>query len=168
MNPNTDQSDEDIESQLAGESIRGPRTWRDRQLAPLSRGLRALRNKVIAPEDTGEFHDVALLHILSQAHAVTEAGRFDARRKLIVATDDVTGFRTAVDLLLDECSDADIEEARALVNEILGLVQKAEVTLAEKKTAAADHAAPSPTPTPSPSSMPSDSSIALPTSPAGS
>jgi hypothetical protein len=160
-------SDEDIESQLAGEAVRGPRQWRGRELAPLSRGLRALRNKVIAPEDTGEFHDVALLHILGQASSATDSGRFEKRRALIVATDDVTGFRTTVDLLLDDCSDAEIEQARGLVNEILGLVQKAEVTLAEKKTASVVPAAPSPTPMPLPSSTPSDSSTAPPNTPSG-
>jgi len=161
-------SDEDIDRQLAGESVRGPRHWRGRELAPLSRGLRSVRNKVIAPDDTAEFHDVALLHILGEAHAATEELRLQARRALILATDDTTGFRASISLLLDACSDVEIEEARRLVNEILGLVEKAEVVLAEKKTDSPVSAVPILTPMPSPRSRQSKSSAAPPTSPAGS
>ena len=141
-------SDEEIQKQLAGEVLRGPLDFRGRTLAPLSRGLRDLRNKVIAPDDTGTFHDVALLHILAEAHAETPVGKLEKRRGLILATDDITGFRTTINLLVDELSDEEVVKAKQLVSEILGLVEKAEVTLAEKKTDSGESAAPSPTPTP--------------------
>jgi len=150
-------SDDDIEGQLAGEAVRGPRAWRGRPLAKLSRGLRALRNKVVAPDDPAEFFDVAMLHILAEAHAETEDGRLKQRRALILGTDDITGFRARITILMDDCSDADIEEAKNLTNEILGLVNKAEVVLAEKKAESSDSAAPSPTTTPEPSSIHAES-----------
>lgn len=146
--PPLELSDEDIQKQLAGEVLRGPLNFRGRTLAPLSRGLRDLRNKVIAPDDTGTFHDVAFLHILAEAHAETDVAKREKRRGLILATDDVTGFRATINLLEDELSDADVAEAKRLVSEILGLVEKAEVVLAEKKTVSEDSAGPSPTTTP--------------------
>ncbi|MEA3211327.1 MAG: hypothetical protein QOE70_4384 [Chthoniobacter sp.] len=162
-------SDEDIQRQLAGESLRGPRIWRGRELAPLTRGLRDLRNKVVAPDDTGAFHDTALLHILAEAHHAAVSTRLEKRRALLVATDDVPTFRAAVSLLMDDLSDEDLAEVRRLTNEILGIVEAAEVSLAEKKTVSPDPAALSPMTTRSSSPPPSASPEAgLPTSSAGS
>ena len=148
MNPNL--TDEEIQARLAGDSVRGPRAFRSRPLAPISRGLRDLRNKIVAADDTAAFHDVALLHLLSEAHSNSESGRLEKRRALIMATDDVATFRATVSLLMDALSDEEIATARQVTNEILGLVEQAEVTL-QKKSETADPQEPSPTTTPLPS-----------------
>lgn len=127
-------TDEEIQKQLAGEAVRGPRVFRGRELAELTKGLRDLRNKVLAPDDTAAFHDLALLHILAEAHAVTPEARLARRRALLVATDDVPTFRAVISLQLDELTDEEEAEADRVTNEILGIVEKAEVVLAEKKS----------------------------------
>lgn len=142
--------DDTIESLLAAETLRGPRMWRGKQLAPMSRGLRDLRNKVVSPEDTADFHDVALLHILAEAYHVDTAKRLERRQALMAATDDTAKFRAGISLILDDIGDDETawQETRRLVNEILGLVQDAAVSLTEKKSAPADSAEPSQTTTP--------------------
>ncbi|HEX8312160.1 MAG TPA: hypothetical protein VF614_12630 [Chthoniobacteraceae bacterium] len=129
-----DLSDEEIQRQLSGEATRGPRSFKGRELAPLTRGLRDLRNKALAPDDTAAFHDVALLHILAEAHAITPEQKLAQRRSLIAATDDVATFRATISLQLDELSDEDLVEAKRVTDDILGIVEKAEVVLAEKKS----------------------------------
>lgn len=147
--PNTD---EEISAMLAGESLKGPRSFRGQTLAPLTRGLRDLRNKVISQSDTVTFHDAVLLHILAEAHADTPDARSRNRRALMVATDDVPGFRARVSELLDDFSDEDDNEARRLVGEILGAAEKAEVAVVTMEKKSTVPAEPSPTPAPSPSS----------------
>lgn len=124
-------TDEDIERQLAGEALRAPRTWRGRPLAPLSKGLRDLYLKVLRFSDEGGdsgcFHDVAILHILAEAHAETPDARLEKRRVLLAAADNVPLFRARLSLLMDELSDDDLTEARRVTDDILGLVEKAEV-----------------------------------------
>lgn len=150
----TDPTEDEIQAQLAGEVLRGPRSFRGQRLAELSRGLRDLRYKIISPDDTGLFHDVALLSLLAQAHGDTDSVRLEKRRLLLAATDDVPAFRANVSVTIDALTDAEELEARALVDEILGLVSKAQVTLVEKKSVSAEKVAevPSPMTTPSPSS----------------
>ena len=161
-------SDADIQALLSGEAVAGPRSFRGRRLAKFSRGLRDLRNKVVADDDTALFHDLTLLHILTLAHGETDAERFEKRRILIDAAADVPGFRASVSLLMDDLEDADLIEARRLVNDILGIIEKAEVSLAEKKWAGEEPAELSPTTEPSPSSPSPGNSDGSPTSSAGS
>lgn len=161
-----DQTDEDIEKQLAGEALRGPRQWRGKPLAPLSKGLRDLTMKVVRPDDTGYFHDLAYLHILTSAHAETPDAKLAARRALLAATDDVAEFRARINLLFDDLTDEDIAAARALVDELLGLVDAATVQIAEKKSAASP-VEPSPMTPPSLSGPPSKPRAGRKTSSAG-
>jgi hypothetical protein len=155
------QTDSDIESQLAGESYRGPRTWQGQPLAPLSRGLRNLHRKGLSRGDTDDFHDVVFVHILRSAYAVTDDARIAQRQALILATDDVPAWRTSISLLMDDLSDEAIAEARTLAEDLLGLVAKAQTSPVEKKTEPVDIVATIPTtmPSPSPNSpAPSDGS----------
>lgn len=163
-----EQSDEDIQQQLAGEAYKGPRKWRGRQLADLTRGLRALRNKVVAPEDTAEFHDVSLLTILTDAFGVVDSDKLNNRRRLIIATDDVAGYRATVSILLDELSDAEIAEGRQVTDDILGIVERAEVVIAQKKTDVPASAEPSLTTMPWPSGALPERPASIPNTSAGS
>jgi hypothetical protein len=131
-------TEEDVQRQLAGEVVRGPRSFRGKALASLSRGLRDLRNKVVALDDTAPFHDVALLHLLAEAHAEDASKRLEKRRALIAATDDVAWFRAVVSLIMDELSEEEIAEAKRVTDDILGIVEKAEVSLEEKKSSSVD------------------------------
>lgn len=140
MNANHEPTEEEIQKLLSGEATKGPRTFRGKTLAALSRGLRDLREKVISRDDTGAFHDVALLHILEAAHSDTDAGRLAARRALISATDDVAGFRAVVSLKMDDLSDDEIAEAGTVTDDILGIIEKAEVQIVEKKSGPAEAA----------------------------
>jgi hypothetical protein len=146
-------SDDSIASHLAAESLRAPRTFRGRPLAPLTFGLRALRAKVFLRDDPDLFHDVILIHLLAEAYAETEAGQLERRRALIAATDDVPTFRGRMSLLMDELGEEGVAEATRLTEEILGLVKNAEVEIAEKKSEQPPAlAAPSPIPISSSSS----------------
>lgn len=147
------ESDEDIAALLAGESLKGPRAFRGRKLAPITRTLKRLMFKVGADDFTA-------LHILAEAHALTEDGQFEKLRALIAATDDSAAFRAAVGMQFDKLSDAEEEETHRLMSEILGVTAKAEVAIvtAEKKSTVP--AAPSLTSVPLPSSPSPESSPA--------
>lgn len=146
---NTDFTEEEIQARLAGEHLKGPRSFKGQPLAELTKGLRDLVFKVVLPDDTGNFHDIALLKILAEAHAEKDSIRLEKRRALILATDDIAGFRAAVSLAYDELSDAEAAEAARVVNDILTPSRVAEVSvLAEKKSDELDPQTPPPTTTP--------------------
>jgi hypothetical protein len=143
-------TEEDLQRQLAGEALTGPRIFRERTLAPLSMGLRDVFRKVTRADDTGTFFDLLLLEVLARAYGETPEAKLAARRELILATDDVAGFRAEVSILAEDFTDSDLLEARRLADEILGIVAAAEVALVEKKSSAVvAEAAPSPTRKPS-------------------
>jgi|GEM_PF-4854312 len=163
------QTEEEIQAALAGEAIKGPRFWQGAELAPLTRGLRDLRNKVIAPDDTATFHDVTLLYLLREAHDPDASRRLEKRRKLLIDTDDVPTFRASMSLLLDEIESIEgLEEVSRLAREILGLVELAQVVQAEKKSDAGDPAAPNLTTMPSTSGSSRKKRGGAPTTSAGS
>jgi hypothetical protein len=141
----TDLTEEEIQAQLAGESVRGPRSFKGQPLATLTAGLRDLRNKVSDRADPTGFLDLLLIKILVDASATTEEEEFLKRRALIIATDDVAGFRARASIWNDKLTDDDRAEVRRLADEILGLVEKAEVSIAEKKSVSPAAAEPSPT-----------------------
>ena len=126
-------SDEAVQAMLAKESVRGPRLYRGRPLAPYSAGARDLVLKVVSPTDNASFHDCVVCHVLAELHADEADERLARRRTLIVATDDPDTFRARFSLeVMDELSDADIFEARRLVTEILTPVDQAKVAVAIK------------------------------------
>ena len=177
MNPHTELTDEEIQRQLAGESVRGPRTFRGQPLAPYSLNARALTVKVLGIDAILEVayvasviqsqpeiaaaaelklveHDFVVLQILADAFCEgTAEAKALTRRNLLFATDDAFGYRTKVSEIIDTASDADRQQARRLVNDILAAIESSEVELAssEKKSAAQEVTEPSPTLTPSPS-----------------
>lgn len=150
MNPEL-QTDEEIQAQLAGESLRGPRTFRGRPLAEITRNLRGLAVQACFPEDYGPFQDFILLHILAEAYAEEPSKRLERRCALLLAAGDLPIFRAKIALAMDECTEEEEKEASRLAGEILGLVKKAEAAIIEKKSSEAE---PSPEAMP-PISMPS-------------
>ena len=145
----SDLSDDEIQSRLAAEGLRGPRTFRGRTLAAYSPGLRDLVLKVVSPQDTAVLHDVTLVYILLEAHGASPEDKLARRRRLLAATDDREGFRLKVNVeWLDGLSDAEIGECKRLVDDILAPVKLAQVAVvapAGKKKRRAK-AKPSPTP----------------------
>lgn len=144
----TELTDADVQNLLSGEAVRGPRTFRGRELAPLTRGLRALLAKVVHPEDTPAFCDCVLLHLLTEAHAATPEAKLTKRTALIAATDRPAAFRATVNVLIDDYSEDDIREAGRVVDDILKPVDAAEVTIVNELGAKKDAPAlgkPSPT-----------------------
>ena len=124
----TELTDEQVGKLLAGEAVRGPRKFRGRELSAYTSGLRDLVMKVVRPDDTGIFHDVALLYVLTEAHGDTPEARLVRRRKLIAASDDVETFRAQVSLeWMDTLSDDEIQEAKRVVTDILAPTQAAAV-----------------------------------------
>lgn len=123
------ESDEDISELLAGESLKGPRTFRGRTLAPITRTLKRLMFKVGADDFTA-------IYILMGAYSTSEEEQFDRLRVMIAATDDTAAFRASVGLEFDKLNDAEEEETHRLMSEILGVTAKAEVAIvsAEKKS----------------------------------
>jgi hypothetical protein len=131
-------TDEDIQRELAGDGLRGPRSFRGRHLAELSLGLRDVFYKVVQPDDTSSFFDLILMEVLARAYAETPEERRTLRRKLILDTDDMAGFRADVSLIFDDLTEAEQTEARRISDEIFGLIEKAKVKVAsaEKKSSA--------------------------------
>lgn len=119
MNAHEESTEEDIQRQLSGGTAPGPRSFRGRPLAEYKPGLQDLVLKVVYPDDTRSFHDIAFLKILADAFVAPDAKPRDVRLALIVATDNVALFRADVNLHFDELSAADIAEAKRLVTEIL-------------------------------------------------
>lgn len=162
MHPADELSDEQIQAELAGEAVRVPRSFRGKKLAPLSRGLRDLSYKVLSAADTGVYGDVVLIYLLSEAFGETDELRLSKRAKLIADTDDIVQFRARISLFMDDLSDDEVKQIRAIADDILGLVEKAQVVIAEKKSEpAAANEEPSPMTTPSPSGV----SLELPAGP---
>lgn len=123
-------TDEEISARLAGETVKGPRTFRGRKLAAYSAGVRDLVFKVISRKDTSDFHDCALLYILSELFTEQPDQRIAKRQAMIAATDDPDGFRAQISIeLMDDLSDAELFEARNLVGEILKPPQLAQVEI---------------------------------------
>ena len=133
----------EIQKQLAGGGVAGPKTFRGRELAPYTSGLRDLILKVVHPQDTLSFHDVTMLYVLAEAHAATAEIRTAKRVELIRASDDVDAFRAKVSVeILDELTPEEIAQARRLVNTIITPAQQAQVAVqapvgSKKKDAAA-------------------------------
>jgi hypothetical protein len=124
------ETDEDIQKLLAGGPVKAPRTFRGRELAKYASGLRDLVMKVVRPQDTGIFHDVVLIYVLSEANGTTPEDRLARRRAMISATDDVETFRAHVSLeLLDTLEDEEVLQMRGLVDEILKPAQAAQVSV---------------------------------------
>ena len=147
-------TEEEIQARLAGESVRGPRTFRGAELAPYTKGLRDLVQKVIRPDDSARFHDLALVYLLTAAHGHTAEERVAKRRALLIATDDVAEFRARLSVeFVDDLSDEEFAEVRRLADDILSPVQLAAVSAtlpeasggAKKKPAGAARSKPSPT-----------------------
>ena len=125
-------TDEEVQKLLAGESARGPRAFKGRELAPLTMGAKDLIYKVVSPGDTMILHDTVLLFILAELHTADPAEKLAKRTVLMAATDDPAQFRARVSIeMLDDLTPEEIAEARRLVNEILSPVNLAQVTIAQ-------------------------------------
>lgn len=147
-NPN-EQTDEDVQKVLAGESVRGLRSFGGKPLADLTSGLRDLWLKVLMPDDSDRFAHYSLIHILLAAQSDGPDDKRAKRRQLMAETDDRLGYRTMINLAIDDLSDDQHREARDVFNDLFGIIEKAEAVIAEKKSSGSADAAPSQTETPS-------------------
>ena len=128
--PLAELTEAEIQKQLAGGGVAGPKSFRGRPLAPYTSGLRDLILKIVNPLDTLSFHDVTMLYVLAEAHGATLDERVARRVALIRASDDVDAFRAKVSVeILDELTPVEIAEARRLVNVIITPVQQAQVAV---------------------------------------
>jgi hypothetical protein len=131
MNPEN-LTEAEIQEHLAKESARGPRHFRGKPLAPYTAGIRDLAMKVLNRADTDACHDLTVIKLLTESHGESKDERVAKRQALISSTDNVAAFRAAVSVeFLDELTDAEIREAREIVDSILAPVAAAEVTVSK-------------------------------------
>lgn len=129
-NPSAELSDAEAQALLAGQAVRGPRSFRGRDLADYTSGLRDLVLKVVRFDDTAVFHDATLLYILAEAHATAPEEKVARRRTLLLAADDVAGFRARLSVeWVDTLSADEIAEARRIASAILDPVDLAQVAI---------------------------------------
>lgn len=165
-------TEEDIQTQLAAGSVRGPLQFRGKLLADYTAGLRDLVLKIVSADDTIYFHDFTLVYVLREAHSESREEKLSKRRTLMSATDDRAGFRAMISAdFIDSLTEPEIVELRNLAETILTPVEIAQVSLVstEKKSEAGEPPeTPPPIPTPSTSSPLSESLVTAPTPSAGS
>jgi hypothetical protein len=160
MSNKTELSDEEIEHQLAGQSLQGPRRFRGRYLAKHGLNTAGLIAKVLGFSGALEVadvlaqmaeypelralleprlieHDFIFLGILADAFCESEKPEAKAAtyRGLLIATDDPSGYRVRVAMGIATATEADRTEARRLVSEILEEVEASRVKPVEKKSA---------------------------------
>lgn len=174
MQTSHDLPDEEIEAAIgSNENVRGPLTFRGRPLGKYSLNAAGLVSKVLGLQGACQVadaldelrvypgmrnliepklieHDFLLLEILASAYVEKDELKFGAYRNLLQLTDDTAGFRARVAMQIEAANEADRQEARRLVNQLLEETAAARVEV-EKKTDSEACPAPAPKTTTSPS-----------------